>query len=217
MAGEVVSLYGQGLEIERVEWDSLTPHPDNPRLGNPDLIIESIRANGVYRPVVVAQDGTILAGHHLWYALGELGRPMVDVVRLPISATSATATRIMLVDNRSTDQSRYENVALAALLQTLDDDLIGTGYTPEALDDLLALLDEQNLQPLVMDGNVDRLPSLTDKMQKYQEMGRRMVVLDYSQEEYPRITQQLGRLRSRFGVPSNAQAVQALLDQEVEV
>jgi len=44
-----------------------------------------------------------------------------------------------------------------------------------------------------------------------------MIVLDYSQDDYPRITEQLQRLRSKYAVPSNAQAVQMLLDDSVIV
>ena len=65
------------LQIEQVAWDSLHQHPDNPRNGDVDAIVESVRVSGVYRPIVIAEDNTILAGHHLWMALGQLGREQV--------------------------------------------------------------------------------------------------------------------------------------------
>jgi ParB-like chromosome segregation protein Spo0J len=128
------------LTVERVPWDSLTQHPRNPRNGDVEAIKESILANGVYRPVIVAADGTILAGHHLWLALGELGRTQCDIVRLPIHPASTEATRILLADNRTADLGNYDDGLLARLLADLDADtgLIGTGYDH---DDLAALLD----------------------------------------------------------------------------
>jgi ParB-like chromosome segregation protein Spo0J len=132
------------LTVERVPWDSLTQHPRNPRNGDVAAIVASIRANGVYRPVIVARDGTILAGHHLWLALGELGRTEVDVVRLPVHPASTEAVRILLADNRTADLGNYDDGLLAQLLRDLDADagLIGTGYDHDDLAALLASIED---------------------------------------------------------------------------
>jgi ParB-like chromosome segregation protein Spo0J len=126
--------------MERVPWGSLTQHPRNPRNGDVEAIKESIRANGVYRPIIVAKDGAILAGHHLWLALGEMGREQVYVVRLDVHPASTQATRILLADNRTADLGNYDDGLLAALLRDIDADggLIGTGYDG---DDLAALME----------------------------------------------------------------------------
>jgi len=129
------------LAIERVPWDALKPHPRNARNGDLDAIMESIRVNGVYRPIICAADGTILAGHHLWFALGELNIDKVDVVTLPVHPDSSEAIRIMLADNRIADLGIYDDGLLLALLTDLGDEsgLIGTGYSE---DDLTLLLNK---------------------------------------------------------------------------
>jgi len=204
------------LQVEDISPDTLRPHPDNPRMGDVDVLVESLRTHGQYKPLVISEDGVILAGNHTYMAAMELGMDSVAVVRMPFPWDDPRATKILLVDNRSSDTSRYQNDDLLRLLSSLDDDLLGTGYTDASIDDLLALVEEQD-QPLSFpEQGVTTLPNLQEKLEKYQSMGRRMIVLDYSQEEYPRITQQLERLRGQFDVPSNAQAVQRLLDQEVE-
>jgi len=135
------------LDIRRVKWDDLRPHPSNARNGDIEAIAESVRVSGVYRPIIVAQEGTILAGHHLWFALGELGHPEVDIVRLPIRPDSPAALRIMVADNRTSDLGNYDRGLLAELLTTLDNDtgLIGTGYSG---DDLTRLLNNIATPPL---------------------------------------------------------------------
>lgn len=131
------------LTIERVPWGDLQPHPSNPRNGDVDAIVESVRASGVYRPIITAQDGTILAGHHLWAALGELHHTHCDIVRLPVHPASADARRILLADNRTADLGTYDDGLLAQLLRELDQEagLVGTGYTPDDLTHLLNDID----------------------------------------------------------------------------
>lgn len=132
------------LKVERVPWDSLVQHPRNPRNGDVDAIVESVRANGVYRPIIIASDGTILAGHHLWMALGEIGAKAVDVVRIPVHPASTEALRILLADNRTADRGTYDDGLLVQLLKEVDEmaGLVGTGYVVDDLDRMLAVIDE---------------------------------------------------------------------------
>jgi len=206
------------LNIDSVPTQNLRPHPQNPRLGDVDALVDSLRVHGQYKPIVVSSDMVVVAGNHTYQAAMQLGLKTMSAVLLPFPHDDPRAVKIMLVDNRSSDASRYDNQELVNLLSYLEDDLLGTGYDQDTFDDLLALLDEQATAPLVItDPNVTTLPNLQEKMDKYQAMGRRMIVLDYSQEEYPKVTQQLERLRLKYKVPSNAEAVRALLDDEVNV
>lgn len=127
------------MTIERVAIDAVHPHPRNAREGDVGAISESIKANGVYKPIVVQRStGAILAGNHTWKALKALGRPTVDVVYVDVD--DERALRIMLADNRTSDQASYDDSALAALLEELRptaEGLTGTGFDGDALDDLL--------------------------------------------------------------------------------
>lgn len=141
---------------ERVPLEDLTPFPGNARRGNVEKILDSLRTNGQYKPLTVRRRGgelTILAGNHTYLALlrheesdreacrdWELAhdRPCqicteveaddpVTLVHL-IECDDDTAKRINLVDNKAADDGSYDDEALAAILSSLDDDLVGTGY-----------------------------------------------------------------------------------------
>ena len=119
--------------------DAVRPHPRNARQGDVGAITESIRKNGVYKPVVVQRSsGFILSGNHTWKALKALGRLTIAVIYVKVG--DDTALRILLADNRTSDLASYDDHGLAALLVELRATaagLDGTGYDGDALDDLL--------------------------------------------------------------------------------
>ena len=132
---------------ERVRVDSLTPHPLNYK-GHPDdqieHIVASIRENGVYRNVVVARDGMILAGHGVCLALKKMGREWVDVVRLDVGPMDARALKVLAGDNEIGHLGEVDDRALSELLKTIQTEdvsgLLGTGYDDGSLDALLGSL-----------------------------------------------------------------------------
>ncbi len=128
------------LATQQTPLADLQQHPRNPRNGDVELIAESLQVNGQYRPIVVASDGVILAGNHTYQAALALGWDTVAAVHLDMPSDSAEATRIMLADNRTADAgaSKYDNALLLELLETLDEDLAGTGYEAVDLDGLAA-------------------------------------------------------------------------------
>ncbi|MGP9622210.1 hypothetical protein ACT3S7_04410 [Corynebacterium sp. AOP34-AQ2-28] len=120
-------------------------YPGNARRGDIDLIADSLRVNGQYKPVVVnkgthAPDlaGTILAGNHTVMAAQRLGWSHVDTHYVDVDETAAK--RIVLVDNRANDQATYELEELAALVGDIGN-LDGTGFTQDDLDAMLEALD----------------------------------------------------------------------------
>lgn len=124
------------LPTERVELSALRPHPKNARNGDTEAIAESLQANGQFRAIVCAKDGTILAGNHTYSAALELGWTHLDIHRLEIGPDSEEATRIMLADNRTSDLGRYDDGLLRNLLEELPT-LDGTGYDEGDLDEVL--------------------------------------------------------------------------------
>lgn len=139
------------LSTERVPLATLKPHPDNPRNGDVEAIAESLHTNGQYKPIVVAKDGTVLAGNHTYAAALSLGWEDIQVVRLGITAKSKAAKRIMLADNRTSDMGRYDEAQLLRELQALNGDLLGTGYSERDLEALEHLWDD----PLNLDDLID--------------------------------------------------------------
>lgn len=142
-------MYGSGYTLRSVDHDltttltpitTLTPHPRNARNGDTDVIVESLRTNGQYKPIVVGRGGVILAGNHTYAAAMELGWGAIAAVHLDLDPMSPEALRIMLVDNRSADMGRYDEALLLDLLRGVED-LEGTGYTDDDMSHLAEVLD----------------------------------------------------------------------------
>ena len=87
-------------ETREVALDDLTPWPRNPRRGNVELIAESLKAHGQYRPIVVRKaTKEVLAGNHTLAAAKRLGWEKIGATFVDVDAE--TAERIVLIDNRA--------------------------------------------------------------------------------------------------------------------
>lgn len=137
-------------EYRSVPVGELTPHPDNARTGNVDMIAESLATNGQYRPIVVQRSTMhVLAGNHTLQAALALDWLTIEAVIVDVD--DEQAKRILLVDNRANDVASYDDAALADLLRSLADTdgaLLGTGYTADDLADLLDILTVPTLEEL---------------------------------------------------------------------
>ncbi len=147
--------------------DSLTPllhpvgelleYPGNPRRGNTKAVQASLRAHGQYRPIVAnKRTRHVLAGNHTLRAARALGWTQIAVVWLDVD--DEHAARILLVDNKTGDDSTYDDQALVDLLTSLPG-LDGTGWSDTELAELLAGLDPEPEQHT----DVDDAPDLPIK------------------------------------------------------
>lgn len=129
----------------------LALHNRNPRRGDVDAIAGSLRANGQYKPIVVNR-GTytgrpmeVLAGNHTLMAVRNLAEEYPSDDRWQqvdcwvIDVDEDRAVRIVAADNRTSELGTFDDRLLAELLAELDD-LEGTGYDPQDLDDLANML-----------------------------------------------------------------------------
>lgn len=109
----------------------LKPHPDNPNRGSVKDIAASIEEFGQFRSIVAMEDGTILAGHHVWEASQKAGMTTIRVDYIKVK-DDAEARKIMLADNRLADLGLGPDLdLLLENLEKLDGDLIGTGFDDE--------------------------------------------------------------------------------------
>lgn len=116
----------------------LTQHPENPRQGDVGAIHTSIEANGFYGAIIVQKSSQrVLAGNHRLIAAAQAGATTVPIIEVDVD--DRTARRILLADNRTNDLASYDTQQLTDLLQMLarEDDLPGTGYDGDDLDELL--------------------------------------------------------------------------------
>lgn len=141
-------------KAERHSIAELSIYHRNPRVGNVDVIMESMRANGIYKPLIVNR-GThtgrpmeVLAGNHSLKALRRLaeGTPKDErwqqVDTYVVDVDDDAAARIVLADNKTSDAGTYDLEMLSQVLQQLDGDIEGTGYVDDDVSDLLAALEE---------------------------------------------------------------------------
>lgn len=125
--------------VEEAEVSTLTPHPRNYR-DHPDDQLEhlaaSITEHGFYRNIVIARDGTILAGHGVVQAATQkLGLTTVPVIRLDVEPDSPAALKVLAGDNEMARLAGIDDRALSEILRDLNeqDALLGTGYDDEKL------------------------------------------------------------------------------------
>ncbi|MEV1168597.1 ParB/RepB/Spo0J family partition protein [Nonomuraea sp. NPDC049784] len=160
----------------------LEPHPENPHRGDVDVIAESIAKNGFYGTVMVQKSRMrIIAGEHRWR--GAKKRGLAEVPALVIDVDDDTATRIMLADNRTAEFGAYDDQVLAGLLRGLDD-LDGTGWSDDDLNDLLADIDSGI--EIVEDAPASRRPAAAadeDEGDDRQERARPRIDLDDDEDD----------------------------------
>lgn len=132
------------MDIETVPIAELKPHPRNYRAHPADQlehIIESIKEHGVYRNVVIARDGTILAGHGVVEALRKMGDETVAVHRLDVDPGDPRALKLLTGDNELAHLGEVNDRLLTELLREVKDademGLVGTGYDEMMLANLV--------------------------------------------------------------------------------
>lgn len=134
----------EDFPIEMVGIGEIQPHPRNYRVHPQEQIehlIESIRANGFYRPIVTAQDGTILAGHGVVIAARAMGLERVPIRRLPIGPDDPKALKLLTGDNEISHLGEVDDRALGEILRQIKMEdaagLLGTGYDDKMLAELI--------------------------------------------------------------------------------
>jgi DNA modification methylase len=125
--------------IEIVERASLKPNSKNPRKHSPastERLARSFDRFGVIDPIIVDEDGLIVAGHGRWLAAGVRGLEEVPVIRISFMS-EADRRAYAVAANRLAELSAWDEDLLAAELEFLfeqDYDLGVTGFDVSDLD-----------------------------------------------------------------------------------
>lgn len=137
-------------KVELVNILDLHPHPEN-YLDHPEdqieEIIASIKANGLYRNIVVGKHNTILAGHGVWIAAQKMGVEKIPVVRVELEPDSPLAIKILTGDNEISKRGMTNDRALSELLKRIldsDEELSGTGFDEMMLANLVLVTRPQS-------------------------------------------------------------------------
>jgi hypothetical protein len=132
------------LSTELAALETLHAHPENYRKHPADQLehlAQSLREHGVYRNVVIANEGTVLAGHGVVEAARLAGLEEINVVRLEVGPNDPKARKLLAADNEIAHLSFVDDRALAELLKEIRaediDGLFGTGYDDAMLANLI--------------------------------------------------------------------------------
>lgn len=129
--------------IERLEWRSveeLKPNPNNPRI-HPESAIARLRGSidfyGFVNPILILDDGRMIAGHARRKAVQEEVEGD-SVPCLVLDMTLDEAESYMIADNRLGAFTEWDSDSLEELVEPRDEqELEVIGFDREALDDLL--------------------------------------------------------------------------------
>ncbi|MEG4642374.1 ParB N-terminal domain-containing protein [Paracoccus sp. APAP_BH8] len=146
------------LVIEYRALDRLVPYARNARTHSEAQLAEiagSIREFGFVNPVLIAEDGTIIAGHGRVLAARQLGMDAVPSIRLT-GLSDSQRRALVLADNRIALNAGWDEALLALELSDLKEagfDLGIMGFEDGELDRLLAgaeAEDETSTPPVII-------------------------------------------------------------------
>lgn len=127
--------------------NGLIPYAQNARIHNVEQIaqiIASIKEFGWTNPVLIDEDGGIIAGHGRVMAAKEMGMQKVPCIKL--AGLSAEQRRALIIaDNKIAENADWNNELLKLEIGALNAeefDISLLGFDGKELEDLLGLLDE---------------------------------------------------------------------------
>lgn len=163
------------LNVQLASVADLVPYAGNARLHSPeqiDRISESIKNFGFTVPVLVAEDGTIIAGHGRVMAAKKLGLDEIPII-VAKGWTEEQQRAYGIADNRLAETSEWDMAALQAELAAISSageyDLNSLGFSPEDIEQIAAgafapeLLPETSVSQ-VTDADVEKAQEKLDDL-----------------------------------------------------
>lgn len=160
------------MQVEMWRLERVKPYPGNPRRNERAVakVVKSIRAFGWRQPIVVDEDGVILAGHTRHLAALELQCEEVPV-HVATGLTPAQTRAYRLMDNRAHEEALWDEELLAremAKILELDGSGELSGFDDDEVARLLGQIDAAELgepPPSVLE-NVQHLESIRSQRRK---------------------------------------------------
>ncbi len=109
------------MKYVKKKLSELTPYENNPRINDEavDDVVESIRQCSYIAPIVIDEDGVILAGHTRYKALQKLGYKECEVV-IASDLTEGQKKKYRLYDNKTAEMASWDQKKLSAELCEVD-------------------------------------------------------------------------------------------------
>ena len=129
-------------DIQLVDINLIKPHPKNYKKHPQDQlehICKSIRENGIYRNILIANDNIILAGHGVYEACKRMGFTKVPTLKINLNSSDPKAMKLLVSDNEIGHLAEIDQISLSETLKSIMDNntLLGTGYDEMMLSNLL--------------------------------------------------------------------------------
>lgn len=109
------------MTVQSKKLEEVHPYENNPRRndGAVNAVAESIKQCGYIAPIIVDEDGVILAGHTRYKALKKLGYTEVDCV-VKTGLTEEQKRKYRLLDNKTGELAEWDYDLLEMELDGLD-------------------------------------------------------------------------------------------------
>ncbi|MCA9260205.1 MAG: ParB N-terminal domain-containing protein, partial [Planctomycetales bacterium] len=138
--------------IELRPVDALTPNPHNARTHSAKQvrqIAKSIEEFGFVSPILVDEDGIIIAGHGRQQAAIDLKMAVVPAIQID-GLTAVQKRKLMLADNRISMNAGWDRARLALELKELTiegEDITITGFEAAEIDQIILDHEESSNDP----------------------------------------------------------------------
>ena len=137
-------------KLSTMRMEDIRPYPNNPRKndGAVDAVAESIRQCGYVAPIIVDENGVILAGHTRYKALKKLGYETADVL-IKSGMTEEQKKKYRLLDNKTGELAGWDFEKLAIELDGLDFGDFDFGFDSDSFEwaDLVEDMEPKEKEP----------------------------------------------------------------------
>tara|TARA_R100000426_G_scaffold1196_2_gene2145 strand:+ start:1338 stop:1937 length:600 start_codon:yes stop_codon:yes gene_type:complete len=124
------------MKVKQVNIDKIIPYHNNPRKNQAiDKVASSINEYGFQQPIVVDPNMVVIVGHTRLLASKKLGLKKVPIAIADLSKNQAKAYR--LADNRTNEESSWDEELLKGELLDIEDLIGKTGFEESELEKLL--------------------------------------------------------------------------------
>ena len=109
------------MKYVKKKLSELKPYENNPRINDEavDDVAESIKQCSYIAPIIIDEDGVILAGHTRYKALKKLGYKECEVV-IASDLTEKQKKKYRLYDNKTAEMASWDQKKLSAELCDVD-------------------------------------------------------------------------------------------------
>ena len=109
------------MKLQRLMLADIEPYRNNPRINDEvvDDVAESIRQCSYIAPIIIDEDGVILAGHTRYKALKKLGYQECEVV-IVSDLTETQKKKYRLYDNKTAEMASWDQRKLSVELCDVD-------------------------------------------------------------------------------------------------